>query len=230
VNRLAISLLVATLGSCTFLKMSDRPARVSDLVGWVELVHVESELAQKKMREAVSSLSDLAASNYEGPPVEAYKRFVTALEESQAQAEKLRGAIGPMKASGQPVFDQWTKDLEQFSSASMRDRSQKRMARTQDQFRVVVAAADPAQTTFDAFNRTLRDHALFLGHDFNPSSVQMIQDDVRQLATLAKELDGRLVYCLKAAQEYVNSYALPVGVTDNPGPAGEGKSDQTSRR
>lgn len=230
VNRIISLIFVVFLSSCTFMEMSDRPARVSDLVGWVERVHVEAELAQQKMHTAYTMLSDLAAAKYEDAPVAAYGRFATSLEECEAQAEKLRNAIGPMKASAGPVFDQWTEDLEQFSSVAMRERSQKRLDRTQEQYNVVAMTADPVQTKIDAFNRTMRDHALFLGHDFNPASVSMIQDDVRQLGMLTQELDGRFEHCLRAAQDYVNAYSLPVGVSQNPVPGGEGESKQETDR
>jgi tetrahydromethanopterin S-methyltransferase subunit B len=217
-----------SLNSCSFLSMTDRPTQVNDLVGWVERVHVESELAKQKVNSAVALLEDIATANYQGPAVEAYSKFVTALDESEAQAEKLRGAVDPMKRSADPVFEQWETDLEGISSASIRQRSEERRTATQQRYNDVVASVDPAQESFDVLNRAMRDHALFLGNDFNPASVAMIREDVSELKRLVRELDGRFDTCLRAAQDYVNSYALPVSAAPNAAPGPEG-TERTKR-
>jgi hypothetical protein len=204
---------------------------VNDLVGWVERVHIESELAKQKMRTATTLLADIATSDFEGSAVDAYSRFVKALDESEAQALALRAAVDPMKRSADPVFEQWEQDLQSINSASIRQRSQDRRVATKERYADVVASVDPAQESFDALNRALRDNALFLGNDFNPASIAMIQADVTELSQLANNLDARFDTCLRAAQDYVNAYSLPVPaepIVPNAAPGPEGV-DRTKR-
>lgn len=216
VNRsMTISALagIIALPSCSFMSMADRPAQVQDLVGWVERVHVESELAKQKMQAAVTKLDELAHSKFQGTAVEAYKRFATALEESEAQALKLHDAVTPMKKSAGPVFDQWDKDLAEITSPTIRKRSQKRRTQTQQRYHDVVTAIDPAKKTYEVLNRSMRDHALFLGNDLNAASLQLIAEEVTQLTGVMQDLSGRFDTCLRAAQDYVNAYTLPISGT-----------------
>lgn len=212
--------------------MTERPARVNDLVSWVERVHVESELARQQARNVVELLSEITESKFEGTAVEAYSRFIAALEESETQAEALRAAVTPMKASAEPVFDQWEKDLAQFASPSMRSKSESRMQRTKDRYEDVVRSVDPAQTALDSLNRSLRDHALFLSSDFNAHSIALIREDVSDLTGVADDLSGRFDLCLDAAQEYVNNYALPSNssvAAPSPGPGGGSAASDRGR-
>jgi hypothetical protein len=57
-------------------------------------------------------------------------------------------------------------------------------------------------------NRTLRDHALFLNHDFNAAAVTELEGEVDGLMKHASQLDKRFDATLKAAKRYIRSTAL----------------------
>jgi hypothetical protein len=107
----------------------------------------------------------------------------------------------------------------------MRLRSEVRLAATRDRYQAIIAVVDPAQSAYDAFNRGLRDHALFLGHDFNTASVSAIRGDAGSMTMLAAELDERFQKTQQAARNYVQSSALPMSASPAPGGAA-GESSQ----
>jgi len=214
-NRLFTSLALALVagipaGGCgLFTKSSDSVQRVDDLLSRVERVHVDSMIAKDKSRAAVGMLQSMASSEFGGDPIAAYTQFVDALDQSTKQADKCRSNLGPMKKAAEQVFAQWAADLESFGNLQMRQRSQARLEETRARYQGVLAAAESAQLAYDALNGDLRDHSLFLGHDFNAAAVAEIGEEVTALAQRNRDLEKRLDTCVAAAQSYVESAALP---------------------
>lgn len=218
-KALAAILPLTLITGCATTNGADGPAKVEGLVGWVERVYVETELAKESAHLALETLKTIAASDFDGEAVAAYEQLMTSIKRSEDQARKVRSNVASMRSAARPVFMQWTEDLEDFSSPEMRRRSLTRLVNTRGQYDAVVVAIEPAQAAFDAFNKSLRDHALFLGHDFNPTAVAEIQDLVKDLAITITDLDTRFDACLVAAQAYVRMASLPVGATPQTQPA-----------
>ena len=86
------------------------------------------------------------------------------------------------------------------------------MRATRSRYEAIVAAVEPAQASLDAFNKGLRDHALFLSNDFNPASLAALKDDVQNLSNLASSLNKQFDECLLATRAYIETAALPVRV------------------
>jgi len=199
----SIVFVLAGLGaSCAGTSEKDSLQEVDNLVAHIERVHVESELARERVRGIVGK-------DFAGDPVQAYGEFVAAVEASEEQVEILRDCIGPMKSSADSVFGQWEKDIDVFTNPGMRARSAERLQQTRGRYDEIVARVDPASETLVVFNQSLRDHVLFLEHDFNPAAVRALSVEVNALTQNAKLLDRDLQKCLTATLAYVRSTALP---------------------
>lgn len=208
-STLAIFAAVAFSGCATFFSSKNSLTRVDELLGQIEKVHVETELSQEAVTAAATALQALVAADFSGDPVTAYNVFLNAIESSEQQANRLRTSAADMKDLAEDVFYRWAKELSSFTSAEMRQRSQLRLERTRDRYKEILAAVEPAQWSYDSFNRTLRDHALFLSHDFNTTSVGEIGDGVVVITGQSEELERRFDACLSAARNYVDATALP---------------------
>ncbi|MHC4339570.1 MAG: DUF2959 family protein [Planctomycetota bacterium] len=212
-KTLAAFALITSLGGCSFynelFEEQSRPGQVDDLVGSIERVYVDAELSKERSQAAVVALQAIVASDYKGDAMSAYAQFETAIERSEEQAETLHKRVESMKESAEPLFEKWTADLKKITSVNMRQRSRLRLMATRERYDAVVAAVEPTQATYDSVNKSLRDHALYLGHDLNPDSLALIRDDVRGLTQQVAELGKEFDECLVVAREYVDSAALP---------------------
>ena len=90
----------------------------------------------------------------------------------------------------------------------MKQRSADRLEATRERFAEVQEAAVLAQTSFDELNGQLRDTVLFLGHDFNSTSVREIEEDAYAIRDRARALGKIFDDCMDAAAEYVEKSAL----------------------
>jgi hypothetical protein len=213
VTTLSAVALLAAIPACSYVSnligAKSGPADATDLAKAVEQVQAEIDVSKEKMLAAVQALQKITEPDFRGDALAAHKELVKMIDRSEDQAEELRDAIQEMHAAAEPVFDQWTRDLEGFTNPEMRQRSQARLAAARERYDAVVAAVEPAVIRFDAVNETLRDHELFLSHDLNPAAVSVLQDDVRRLAGEAAELDQTLTAGRDAARAYVNASGMP---------------------
>ncbi len=186
------------------------PAQVDELVGWIERVHIEAERSRLAIGDSFERLNAVAGGNFaKETAVAAYARFVLSIDAAEEQARRFRSTVGPMVASGEPVFTQWKQDLAGISSERLRQRSEMRFAVTRERYDALLASAVPAQEKFDAYVKALRDHAAFLANDLNASAIDEIQDEVKLVAGNARELDRLMESSLAAARAYVDNAALP---------------------
>lgn len=204
-RRLLAASLCAGLAGCGLFGDS-RPSlsKVDDLVERIEHVHVETELAREAARTAVSRLATLTSPTFTGNPVQTHADLVTAVEASERQAERLREGVSAMQGAAGPVFDQWRQDLDAIVSARVRTRSEQRMRETRERYEAILASVRPALEEYEALNRSVRDLALFLGHDFNRTAVEAVEEDVRALETQVAALDDQLEGSLMAARTYLD--------------------------
>lgn len=82
------------------------------------------------------------------------------------------------------------------------------MEATREHYELIVRQALASQVSFEALNSDLKDHALFLEHDFNTESAAMIADDVTALEARVAEIDGRLDAAIQSSKRYIASRAL----------------------
>jgi hypothetical protein len=222
VRSLAIAFTLPVLTACSsmgpgfdgfFRKQPESgPEQIDELLDRIERVHVDCELAGKSVAETLGLLQAMTARDFRGDPAEAYTRYLAAVELAEQRAEELRDSIGPMRDAAEPFFARWSASLGDYTNPELRRHSQERLLETRMRYQEIVSAVEPAHATLEAYNRGLRDHALFLGHDFNPGSVTAIQGELRSHAKLAVDVGQQLEASRKAARAYVESSSLPVTV------------------
>ncbi len=200
-------------------KGDDSLDHVDGLLSRIERVQAESLVSKERADAALETLRVLVAPEFRGDAMSTHAALLDAIKLSDVQADRLRASVEPMKKLAESVFERWTKDLESFGNTSMRQRSQVRLEETRARYEDIVTAAVRAQIAYDAYNATLRDHALFLGNDMNAAAIAEIVGDVEKMGVYSQELDRRLEACAAACRTYVDAYALRGQVEE--APAGE---------
>jgi len=209
-SLVAAGALVLTLSSCMGAKHAVGVQKIDGLVGQVERVHLDAELGRERVQDAVAALRVIVRREFTGDVAEAYTAFVEAIERSEAQADQLRRASGPMHARASEVHDAWTADLASFTSQTLRARSEQRRDLAAQRYIEVSFAMQPVIDGLNQFNRVLRDHALFLSYDMNTSAIAEVEPELEILRSHAVVLDERVDALLRAAGDFVRTTA-PIG-------------------
>ncbi|MCC7011481.1 MAG: DUF2959 family protein [Planctomycetes bacterium] len=189
-------------------KKSDGLDRVDELLGRVEQVQAESVLSKERAEEALGMLQEVSAPDFAGNPVAAYAELLSKIEASKKQATKLGESIAPLKETAEDVFTAWTASLESFGNTKLRRQSHVRLAETRARCDAILSSATAAHIAYESLNADLRDHALFLEHDFNAASVAVVAEQLDTLDAQTTELCDRLDSTVAASKSYIETSAL----------------------
>ncbi len=181
--------------------------QVDELLNRIEGVHVDCELAGQNVTESMTTLIGMVSPKFQGDPAATYLALIASIDRSDKQAKGLRDHFVPLQRTALAVFDRWQKDVEAIVSDSMRTRSEQRMAEAKERYENVIRTVGPAMVAYEAFNRNLRDHSLYLGNDFNSESVSLIETELRALIASSKAMTVQLAECTEACQQYVQKAA-----------------------
>jgi hypothetical protein len=182
--------------------------RVDSLLNEVERMHVESVLSRERMKDALVSLRNIVSPDFQGDALTSFALFVDAVDRSEEQQRHLDDSVDPMRDSADDIFSAWTSNLESISSDSMRRHGQDRMVEARERYNAILEALVPAQAGYADFNSRLRDHALFLGHDYTATAVAELGQEVGDILSMARDLDVQFQACEDAASVYVMETAL----------------------
>ena len=208
-GALALTVL-AGLSACATTNQSAGLRQVDDLVGHVELTHLEAELTRQQVYDTLGKLHVLLSPGDRSDPLVAYEAFALSVEACGERSEAFRLQREPMDTAANTVFDRWESSLQEFRGEAMRKRSEVRMNAARERYEAVRDSAASGQEAFDEFYAGMQDIALFLGHDFNPSSTKEVVGDAREIAGRAQELRDTLQSCMQYAETYIRE-AAPLG-------------------
>jgi hypothetical protein len=210
VIRVSLPLLLGIAACATSGGQQDAPEQKEQLVTWIEKVHMEAERARQSIGDSFQRLNVIAAGDFSKEPAAmAYAKFVQATDLAEQQAKRFREAVGPMLASGQPVFEKWQAEVKAITNERLRQRGEMRFSLSKERYEAITKSAVPARDQFDAFVKALRDHAAFLAHDLNATAIDEIQEEVKQLARNARELDRQMDSCEAATRAFAEEQSLP---------------------
>jgi hypothetical protein len=111
---------------------------------------------------------------------------------------KQRGAkkIAAVEDVSDALFDEWEGELDQYSSASLRQSSKRQLDQTKKQYSKLIAAMKKAESKIDPVLRPLRDQVLYLKHNLNARAISSLQSELINIETdvtvLIKEMEASI--------------------------------------
>ena len=208
-QSLALTALLLPFGAgcATTQKGAEGIQTVDGLVGNVERVHMESEVSLDRAREGVDALRAILRHDFQGDPSKAYIALEKSIANSEAQTKRFADSVPALDLAAQEVFANWTRDIETMTSAGLREKSEARRKLTEERYQAVVKTIDPIKVALERFNLILRDHALFLGHDFNAEAISVLGGEMETLRKQYEALAVRVERLGDASREYMRTSA-----------------------
>jgi hypothetical protein len=195
---LALALAAATLalGGCETAYYSAMEtvgfAKRDILASRVEDARDSQEKAKTRITDALAEFGRVVS--YDGGDLEAqYRRLAAQLEDSEQAADAVRSRIADVESVGSALFAEWQKELGQYSSASLRAKSEQQLRQTRARYDRMLAAMQRAESRLEPALQPLRDQVLFLKHNLNARAVAGLKGEVTrvdaQVDRLVTELD-----------------------------------------
>ncbi|MGD9850439.1 MAG: DUF2959 domain-containing protein [Nitrospirales bacterium] len=177
--------------------------------------HVEKARdAQQDAKEQFKSALDRFTKtlNIKGGELqEKYDVLHAEYEQSTAKAQAVRDRIASVEDVSVALFEEWETELKEYSSASLRQNSQKQLTQTRAQYAQLIKAMKRAETTMDPVLATFKDQVLFLKHNLNAQTIASLKSELStvegNVASLIKEMESSI----KEADSFISVMAKDNG-------------------
>ena len=132
--------------------------------------------------------------NFQGGDLEEkYLELKKELARSEDQADEVRDRVAAVEDVADALFAEWEQELDQYSSASLRQASARQLKETQDHYFQLIGAMKKAEAKIDPVLDPLRDQVLFLKHNLNARAIASLQGELSRIegdvSRLIKDMD-----------------------------------------
>jgi hypothetical protein len=160
--------------------------------------------SKQEFRDALEEFS--AITGFKGSDLETfYKRLSGALTECEEQAEDVSERIDAIEAVAEDLFDEWERELAQYSSADLRRSSQKKLRDTREHYERMIKAMKRAEGKMEPVLEAFRDQVLFIKHNLNAQAIASLEDDVADLEDDVEKLLAEMSASIDEANEFIDA-------------------------
>lgn len=165
------------------------------MVDRVEEARDSQEEAKEQFQSALEQFSSVL--NFKGGKLEdKYKTLQAEYDKSEARADDVKERIDAVEDVSKALFAEWEKELDQYTSASLRRDSNRKMVQTKRQYNQLIYAMRKAEAKIDPVLRAFRDQVLYLKHNLNAQAIASLQSELvaveSEIADLIIEMENSI--------------------------------------
>lgn len=174
------------------------------LVNRVEQARDSQEEAGEQFQSALESFREVVA--FEGGDLERkYEKLNTEYERSRSRAKEVSDRIDSVEKVAGDLFDEWEKELNEYSDAGLRRSSERLLRQTRNDYENLIDAMRRAEAKMPPVLACLKDQVLFLKHNLNAQAIGSLQGEVTMLEADVDELLRELERSIAEANEFIAS-------------------------
>lgn len=163
----------------------------------VEKARDTQEETKEQFKSALEQFT--AATNFSGGDLEAtYNRLNDAYEASVGKAEEVRTRIADIESVSEALFTEWKQEITQYSNASMRQSSQRKLDTTQAHYHQLIASMKQAEAKIEPILRVFQDQVMFLKHNLNARAIASLKGE---LGTIQSDVSALITSMEKSINE-----------------------------
>lgn len=173
------------------------------LVKNVEQARDSQEEAGEQFRTALEKFSEVVG--FEGGQLqEKYETLKSEYERSEDRAARVRQRIADVEEVAGDLFQEWEKELEEYSSRELRRSSEKTLRETRRKYDQLIAAMKQAESKMPPVLARLKDNVLFLKHNLNAQAIASLQGTASELEEEVEELLEELEQSISEANRFID--------------------------
>ena len=162
------------------------------MVDRVEEARDSQEEAKEQFQSALEQFTTVL--NFKGGKLEdKYKTLQAEYDKSEIKADDVKKRIVAVEDVSEALFTEWEDELGQYSNASLRRDSERKMVQTRRQYDQLITAMRKAETKIDPVLRAFRDQVLYLKHNLNAQAIASLQSELvgveSDIADLIQEME-----------------------------------------
>ena len=174
------------------------------MVNRVESAREAQEDAKEEFESALEKFSSVL--QFDGGKLEdKYDQLKKAYDRSNARAETVRERIESVEDVAEALFEEWEEELGQYSSASLRRSSERKLNQTKRQYAQLISAMKRAERKMDPVLTAFHDQVLFLKHNLNAKAIASLQTELGSVEAEVNSLIRDMEASIKEADAFISS-------------------------
>lgn len=169
----------------------------------VENAQTAQQDAQQQFKSALDQLSQLI--NYDGGDLAAQYELVNdQYEASKSSAEEVESRISAIENVAEALFDEWNDEIEQYSSASLKQQSQQKLKKTQRNYQSLIKSMHRAKDRMAPVLSALKDNSLYLKHNLNAQAIGALQGEYKTIKRDVESLVAEMSKAIEQSQQFID--------------------------
>jgi ElaB/YqjD/DUF883 family membrane-anchored ribosome-binding protein len=170
--------------------------------------------AQQEAKEQFKSALDRFTKTLDiqgGELQEKYEALNKEYERSEDKANSVRKRVASVEDVSEALFTEWNAELKEYSSSTLRKKSQEQLTQTRAQYAQLIKAMKRAEAKMDPVLAKFKDQVLFLKHNLNAQAIASLKGE---LASVEGNINS-LIKDLNASIQEADSFIAAMPKSNN---------------
>jgi hypothetical protein len=173
------------------------------LVSEVEDAKSDQEKAKEQFKTTMQRFQELTG--FQGGELEAkYKKLNTEYERCKGRADAVTKQVADVDETANDLFTEWKKELDQYSDASLRSKSEQQLQQTKNRYQELISTMRKAETSMQPVLKAFGDQVLFLKHNLNAQAIASLQTTSQQIDQNVQALIKDMEASINEANEFIS--------------------------
>ena len=203
-SLILLTLMLSACSSAYYSAMEKVGIHKRDImIDRVEEAKDSQENAQEQFSSALEQLSALIA--FDGGDLESqYAATKDQYEASKEAAEEVTARIEAIESVSNALFDEWTEEIEQYSSATLKRQSLLKYKETQRRYNKLISAMHKAESKMAPVLTALKDNTLYLKHNLNAQAVGALEGEYTVIKRNVEVLIKEMNQAISQSQQFID--------------------------
>jgi Skp family chaperone for outer membrane proteins len=176
------------------------------LVNRVETARDAQQDAKEEFQSALEKFKTVV--NFDGGALEKkYDELKSAYDRSEARAERVSDRIESVEDVAESLFEEWESELDQYTNASLRRSSARKLEQTKRQYALLISAMKRAEKKMDPVLAAFKDQVLYLKHNLNAKAITSLQTELVSVQSDVDALIREMNASIKEANTFISAMA-----------------------
>ncbi len=170
----------------------------------VEKMRDTQEEAKQQFKSALAQFQ--ALTHYSGGDLEdTYQRLNDAYQKSLDKANEIHKRIEDIEDVSDALFAEWEDEIDQYSNASLKRRSQQKLTATKRQYLQLITAMKKAEAKMQPVLAVFKDQVLYLKHNLNAQAISSLKEDLADIKSDVSKLILAMEKSIAEANQFIQA-------------------------
>ncbi len=132
-----------------------------------------------------------------------YDKLNNEYERSESRAQEVHDRITKVQQVAEALFDEWRKELKQYTNEDLRRSSSRQLEDTRRQYNRLIDVMKAAESRMAPVLSAFKDQVLFLKHNLNARAISSLQQNADQIQSDVTRLVREMESSIKEANAFI---------------------------